>query len=156
MSDKSSSNDAPSASSSDAAATPASGAPTVAGGLIIPDLSPLTTLQNDNMQKMTAAVQSAAQGLQSIVSLQKDTLQQALGNLHASLNDSVTTAWDGPGKVPDVQSQINNLTVTIDSLNKAAETLTASTSKSFDAINQSMEKSLASIEQVAEKFSSGG
>jgi len=55
-----------------------------------------------------------------------------------------------------VQSQINNLTVTIDSLNKAAETLTASTSKSFDAINQSMEKSLASIEQVAEKFSSGG
>jgi len=98
MSDKSSSNDAPSASSSDAAATPASGAPTVAGGLIIPDLSPLTTLQNDNMQKMTAAVQSAAQGLQSIVSLQKDTLQQALGNLHASLNDSVTTAWDGPGR----------------------------------------------------------
>lgn len=159
----SSSSAAPAASTppaSSAAPAPAAssggGAPTVAGGLVIPDLSALSTMQTDNMQKMTAAVQTASQGLQSLVTLQKQTLQQAVTTLQASLNTSVTTANGGGGKVPDIQAEINNLTVTIDSLNAASQTLTASTTKSFDAISQSMNTSLATIEQVAAKFSSGG
>ncbi|TNE35700.1 MAG: hypothetical protein EP348_08360 [Alphaproteobacteria bacterium] len=152
---------APAASGGDAASgsgggAAAGGGQMLAGGLIIPDLSSITTMQNENTQKMTAAVQAASQGLQSLVSDQKATLQKALGTLQSSLNSSVTTADAGSGKVPDIQSQITNLSVTIDNLNKAAETLTASTGKSFDAISQSMTQSLAIIERTAEKFSSGG
>jgi ABC-type transporter Mla subunit MlaD len=151
----SSDSDAP-APASTSASTDASGGETVAGGLIIPDLSALSTLQNDNMKKMTDAVQTAAQGLQGIVTMQKQTLQQAVQNLQSSLDSSVTIADAGPGKVPDVEAQIQNLTVAIDNLNAAAQTLTASTTKSFDTISQSMQESLSTIEQVAEKFSSGG
>jgi len=133
-----------------------SDAPTVAGGLIIPDLSAITTMQNDNMQKMTAAVQAASQGLQDIVAAQRTTLQQTIGNLQKSLNSSVGTAKIGQDATPDIQPEIDNLYLTVDNLSKAADTLTSSTSKSFDAINKSMEQSLATIEQVAQKFSSGG
>ena len=147
-----------SASTSDdgSAASSSGGAPIVAGGLMIPDLSAITTMQNDNMQKMTAAVQAASKGLQDIVAAQRSTLQQTVGNLQTSLNSSVGTAKAGEGATPDIQSEIDNLNLTVDNLSKAADTLTASTSKSFDAINKSMEQSLATIKQVAEKFSSGG
>ncbi|WP_288903084.1 hypothetical protein [uncultured Sneathiella sp.] len=133
-----------------------SDAPTVAGGLIIPDLSAITTMQNDNMQKMKAAVQAASQGLQDIVAAQRTTLQQTIENLQKSLNSSVGTAKIGQDATPDIQPEIDNLNLTVDNLSKAADTLTSSTSKSFDAINKSMEQSLTTIEQVAQKFSSGG
>lgn len=148
--------EAPASGGGSASSSSGGGAPTAAGGLIIPDLSAITTMQNENMQKMTAAVQSASKGLQDIVAAQRTTLQQTIGNLQKSLNSSVGTAKAGEGATPDIQSEIDNLNLTVDNLSKAADTLTTSTSQSFDAINKSMEQSLATIEQVAEKFSSGG
>ncbi|MZR32452.1 hypothetical protein [Sneathiella litorea] len=131
-------------------------APTVAGGLIIPDLSAVASMQNENMQKMIAAVQATSQGLQDIVAAQRTTLQQTVGNMQGSLNGSVWTGKAGQEAIPNIQSEIDNFNLTVENLSKNADTLTASTSKSFEAISKSMEQSLATIEQVAEKFSSGG
>lgn len=132
------------------------GVPTVAGGLIIPDLSALSAQQNQNMQKMTGAVQTAAQGLQDIVDQQRTTLQETVEKLQASLRASNPTGQLLSVPIPDIHSQIGSLSATIENMNSVANTLTASTTKSFDAINQSMTASLSAIEQVAQKFSSGG
>ncbi len=132
------------------------GAPAMAGGMIIPDLSAITTQQNDNIKKMTAAVQSASGGLQAIVSQQRTALQQIMQNLQGSLDASVAAAKAGPAGTLDLKAQVDNFDVAIDNLTKTAETLTATTGKSFDAISQSMQQSLQTIEKVAEKFSSGG
>lgn len=132
------------------------GAPTVAAGLVIPDLSALSTQQNQNMQKMTGAVQTAAQGLQDIVSQQRNTLQETVEKLQASFRISNPSGQSAPVTFPGIQSQINALSATIENMNSVASTLTASTTKSFDAVNQSLTCSLATIEQVAQKFSASG
>ncbi len=148
---------APSGTGGSGGASSASGGgPTAAGGMIIPDLSAITAQQNDNIQKMTAAVQSASGGLQEIVSQQRAVLQQTIQNLQTSLDASVTAAKAGPAGTLDLKPEVDNLNLTIDSLTKSAETLTAATGKSFDAINKSMQQSLDTISKVAEKFSSGG
>ncbi|USG62368.1 hypothetical protein NBZ79_05160 [Sneathiella marina] len=134
----------------------AAGAPTAAGGLVIPDLSALSALQKQNMQKMTAAVETASHGLQDIVSQQRSTLQETAENLQASLSTARPSDQSGIVSFPDIQSQISNLSTTIENMNSVATTLTASTTKSFDTVTQSLTEALAAIEDVAQKFSSGG
>ncbi|MEH6526241.1 MAG: hypothetical protein V7723_09220 [Sneathiella sp.] len=132
------------------------GAPTVAGGLVIPDLSALSTLQNQNVKKMTEAVQTASHGLQDIVGQQRNTLQETVEKLQASFQASSPSGQSGTVAFSDIQSQISNLTTIIENMNSVATNLTASTTKSFDTVTQSMTASLATIEKVAQKFSSGG
>jgi septal ring factor EnvC (AmiA/AmiB activator) len=132
------------------------GAATVAGGLVIPDISALSTQQNQNMQQMTSAIEAASQGLQAIVTQQQKTLQETVEKLRVSITASDRTTHAKIDALSENQALISNLSACIEGMNTTAGTLTSSTTKSFDAINQSLTASLAAIEQVAKKFSSGG
>lgn len=124
-----------------------------AGGLIIPDLSALSTLQNQNVQKLTEAVQTASHGLQDIVGQQRNTLQETVEKLQDSFR---TSSPSGAVPFSDIQSQISNLSSIIENMNSVAINLTASANQSSDTVTRSMNQSLAAIQQIAQKFSSGG
>lgn len=133
-----------------------SGGAAVAGGLVIPDLSAITAQQNENIKKMTAAVQSASGGLQVIAAQQRTALQQIIETLQASLSSSVVMAKSRPAGTLDLKPQLESFDLAIENMTKTAETLTAATGQSFDTISQTMQQSLQAIEKAAEKFSSGG
>ncbi len=134
--------------------------PTTAGnpdpqsGEILPDISPVATIQEQNLKKMNEAVQTASTGLQSILSQQQKTLQQSLDALQKSLAGSQTRAGLGSSPPPSLNVPVENMTRTLDSLNSAATTLTKSMAGSIDSLENSIKKSEAAIKQVEQKFSS--
>ncbi|MBL4906659.1 MAG: hypothetical protein JKX94_04335 [Sneathiella sp.] len=133
----------------------ASGAPQTMGKMVIPDLSPMTDGQSENVQAMTAVTKEASQTLEKIVTAQRAVLESTLKNLQISIQESSGTAAIPSGKVPDLNVQVQNLKLSIDKFCLSAETLSSSTEKSFVTLSQSVEKSLAKIEEVANKFSGG-
>lgn len=131
------------------------GAPTTMGKMVIPDLTPMTIGQNDNVKAMIEVTQEASQALQSIVTSQRQALEAALKNLQISVQESSGNAAIPSGKIPPIEVPIQNLKMTIDNFCTSAETLSASTTKNFDTLSAAVNKSLATIEEVATKFSGG-
>ncbi len=132
-----------------------SGAPTMAGKLIIPDLSPMSEVQQENVKAVTAITQEMSETLQSIVSEQQSVLKKALTGLQTSVKESSGSGGIPSSKIPDLKVSLDNLKMTTDSFNSAAEKLTKSTTKSHDQLAESVNKSMAKIEEVAKKFSGG-
>lgn len=133
----------------------AQGEPTTMGKMVVPDLSPLTIAQNENVQAMTSVTKEAASALEKIVTAQQGVLKAAVTNLQTSIEASSGHAGIPGSQIPHLQSQIQNLTLTVGNFCTSAETLTASTTKAFDALSQSVNQSLSKIEEVATKFSGG-
>lgn len=129
--------------------------PTTMGKMVVPDLSPLTIGQNENVQAMTSVTKEAASTFEKIVTAQQGVLEAVVTNLQTSIEVSSAQAGIPGSQVPQLQTQVKNLTVTVDSFCTSAETLTASTTKAFDTLSQSVSQSLAKIEEVATKFSGG-
>ncbi len=132
-----------------------SGETTMMGKMIVPDLSSLTIDQNANVQVMTSVTKEAASALEKIVTAQQSVLEAAVTNLQTSLEAGAGRAGIPGSQIPHLQSQVQNLTLTVGSFCTSAETLTASTTKAFDTLSQSVNRSLAKIEEVATKFSGG-
>ncbi len=131
------------------------GAPTTMGKMVIPDLTPMTIGQNDNVKAMTEVTKEASQALQTIVESQRQTLEAALKNLQISVQESSGNAAIPSGKIPTIDVPLQNLKLTIDNFCSSAETLSTSTTKNFGTLSESVNKSLAKIEEVATKFSGG-
>lgn len=143
-----------SSSSTGAAAAPdaaSSASATLAGSkLIVPDLSALTAMQKNNIALMTQATETASKGLQDIVKGQQQALESSIKNMQASMTTAAGT------QMPQIDGEIENLNATITTMNKAADDLTKSMTKSFAALNSSVNETLTQIEAVTKTFSSGG
>ncbi|MEP3247325.1 MAG: hypothetical protein ABJN40_09655 [Sneathiella sp.] len=131
------------------------GTPTMAGKLVIPDLSPMSEVQQENVKVVTAITQEMSETLQSIVSEQQSVLKKALTGLQTSVKESSGNGGIPSSNIPDLKVSLDNLKMTTDSFNSAAEKLTKSTTKSHDQLTESVNKSMAKIEEVAKKFSGG-
>lgn len=142
-------------SGGDESASAGGGGPATMGKMVIPDLTPMTIGQNDNVKAMIEVTQEASQALQKIVTSQRQVLENALKNLQISVQESSGNAGIPSGKIPTIDVPIQNIKMTIDSFCASAETLSVSTTKNFDTLSQSVNKSLATIEEVATKFSGG-
>ncbi|MCR9213827.1 MAG: hypothetical protein NXI13_08930 [Proteobacteria bacterium] len=123
-------------------------------GEILQDISPVATIQQDNLKKMTEAVQTASNGLKSILTEQQKSLQLSLEGLQKSLTGSRTQAGIENSPVPSLNIPIENLTRTLANLNSAATTLTMSMTGSIDSLEDSINKTEAAIKEVEQKFSS--
>lgn len=142
-------------SAGDESASAGGGAPTTMGKMVIPDLTPMTIGQNDNVKAMIKVSQEASKALQSIVASQRQALEAALKNMQVSVQESSGNAAIPSGKIPTIEVPIQNLKITIDNFCTSAETLSASTTKNFDTLSETVNKSLTTIEEVATKFSGG-
>ncbi|MEH6401869.1 MAG: hypothetical protein V7750_00760 [Sneathiella sp.] len=136
-------------------ATPVGEAPAKAGKLIIPDLTPMTVGQGENIAAMTAITKSASESLQKIVAEQQTMLKTALTNLQTSVEESSGRAGIGSKSVPDLQASIDNLKLSVENFSATAETITATNAASAKALTESANKSFDKIVETAEKFSGG-
>lgn len=124
--------------------------------LIVPDLSALTAMQKNNIALMTEATETASKGLQDIVKGQQQALESSIKNLQSSMTTATGTSGLSDPKMPQLSSEIENLNSTITTMNKAADDLTKSMTKSFATLNSSVNETLTQIEAVTKQFSSGG
>ncbi|OUR78547.1 hypothetical protein A9Q83_06625 [Alphaproteobacteria bacterium 46_93_T64] len=132
-----------------------SGAPTMAGKLMIPDLSGLTSGQMSNIETMSAVTNQAAATLQSIVTSQQSALVSAVENLQQSVEKTTTTAGISSNIAPDVAVQITNMNQISELFGQVSSTLTTTTSQSAAALTKSATESMAKIQETATKFSGG-
>jgi|GEM_PF-3403428 len=136
-------------------AAPVGEAPVEAGKLILPDLTPMTIGQGENIAAMTAISKSASENLQKIVVGQQAMLKSALSSFQASLKESSSQANIPSGQVPDLQVNIDNLKLSVDNFSATAETITATNAVSVQMLTEAVNKSFNKIVETAEKFSGG-
>lgn len=138
-----------------AAAPPVGDAPVVAGKLILPDLTPMTVGQGDNIAAMTAITQSASESLQKIVTDQQTMLSSALSSIQNAFQESSSHAGIPSDQIPDLQVCVDNLKLSVDNFGATAETLTASNTAAVQTLTQSVNDSFDKIVETAGKFSGG-
>ncbi|MCG8491708.1 MAG: hypothetical protein MI743_08860 [Sneathiellales bacterium] len=131
------------------------GAPTVAGKLVIPDMTPMSTAQKNNVEVVSAINTEMSKAIQDIVSGQQATLKQVLDQLQNAVKNDLTAAGYDPSKAPNLSVSLDNLQTVTNCFNEAAQKLTAATTQSDSLLTQSVNKSMAKIEEVATKFSGG-
>ena len=131
------------------------GAPTLAGKLVVPDLSPMSDVQKENVEAVSSVSKEMSETLQKIVSEQQSALKAVLEGLQTSIKETSGRGGIPASKVPDLTVSLDALKLSTDSFAATSEKLTSSTAKSHDMLIQSVNKSMAKIEEVAKKFSGG-
>lgn len=132
-----------------------SGAPTMVGKLIIPDMAPMSAAQKNNVEAVSAINSEMSKTIQDIVSSQQASLKQVLDQLQNAVKNDLTTAGYDPSKAPNLSVSLDNLQIVTNCFNDAAQKLTAATTQSDSLLTQSVNQSMAKIQEVATKFSGG-
>ncbi|GLQ06235.1 hypothetical protein [Sneathiella chinensis] len=136
-------------------AAPAVGGPTMAGKMLVPDMTPFTIDQTANLQKMVEANQFMSAGLQEIVAAQREALQSILKGFETDLQSSRSAAGQPAGTLPGLDPQLTAFAAAMDNFGATATGFNAATTRNFETLGQSITASLAKIEEVAIKFSGG-
>ena len=137
------------------AEAPQSGAPTMAGKMLIPDLTGLAVGQSMNIEAMVAVTDQAAATFQKIVTSQQSALVGAFDNMQKSVQKNGLTAGMSPEFIPDMTLQIVNMTEISQQFGQVAGILTATTTQSVDTLAKAVAQSMAKIAETAQKFSGG-
>ncbi len=131
------------------------GSPTLAGKLVVPDLSSMSEVQKENVEAVSSVSKEMSGALQKIVSEQQSALKAVLEGLQTSIEESSGQGGIPSSKIPDLAVSVDALKISTDSFAATSEKLTGAATKSHDMLIQSINKSMAKIEETAKKFSGG-
>lgn len=134
---------------------PPAGAPTMAGKMMIPDMSGLDVGQSSNIAAMGAVSNQAAAAFQKIVTSQQSALVCAVETFQKSTQEASLSAGMSPDQIPDITVQAENMSGISQNFTEVASTLSLATALSAETLMKSVAQSMAKIEETAEKFSGG-
>ncbi|WP_169543053.1 hypothetical protein [Sneathiella aquimaris] len=140
---------------SDAKPSTGMGAPTLAGKVIIPDLTPITESQKQNVEAISSISTEMADSLQTICAEQQATLQSVLQGMAAGLQLEGQKAGGAANSVPDIGTILDGHMLAANSFSATASKMMQSTVKTNATLTQSFTQSMSVIEDVAKKFSGG-
>ena len=124
--------------------------PHLAGKVIIPDMSAAQAGQMDNVKVMGEVSENAATALQEIIANQQSAFTKSVGDIQAFIKSSSVSAGLQPPEL-----NLKNMEDIANQFSQTANKMTEATNLSYEKISQSVEASMAKIEETAKKFSGG-
>jgi phasin family protein len=120
-------------------------------GFEAPDMESLAEAQRKNLEALTVANKTAAEGFQAVFTRQSELMKQAMDEANAALQDLSTkgpTTPDGKAQIEQVKGVIENA---IGNTRELAELMAKSQSEAFDIVNKRFMESLDELKDAMGK-----
>ncbi|MDW3204829.1 MAG: TIGR01841 family phasin [Alphaproteobacteria bacterium] len=121
-------------------------------GVEAPDLKGITDAQRKNMEALSAANKTAAEGVQAIFKRQSEILKNTMDEANAALQELQGKSM----AAPDASAQIDQVKTTIESavsnMRELSEMMAKSQAEAFDIVNKRFVESLDELKDSLSKL----
>lgn len=121
-------------------------------GLETPDLQGFTDAQRKNMEALTVANKTAADGFQAIFKRQGEIMKETMDEANAALQELQTQGMSQPDAAAQIDQVKNVIESGITNLREISEMMAKSQTEAFDIVNKRFVESMDELKDTMSKL----
>jgi phasin family protein len=122
-------------------------------GFEAPNMTGITETQRKNMEALTVANKTAAEGVQAIIKRQSEIMKNTMDEANAALQELQTKGVSTPDTTASIDQVKTTIETSVSNMRELSEMMVKSQSEAFDIVNKRFVESLDELKSAMSKIS---